>query len=104
MFAEEFSDDMAKQFEEAMKHMVGDDPNLVQQIEQLAAAAGNAGICPNLLKVYTATGNAGICFNLLKVYTLAGNAGICFNLLTIGNAGFCFNLLTTGNAGTLYLS
>lgn len=44
MFADEFSDDMAKQFEEAMKSMVGEDPELVSQIEKLAAAAGSAGI------------------------------------------------------------
>ena len=34
MFAEEFSDEMAKQFEDAMKNMVGDDPALVEQIEK----------------------------------------------------------------------
>jgi hypothetical protein len=44
MFAEEFSDEMAKQFEDAMKNMVGDDPALVEQIEKLASAAGNAGM------------------------------------------------------------
>lgn len=43
MFAEEFSDEMAKQFEEAMKSMAGGDTELVQQIEKLAAAAGGAG-------------------------------------------------------------
>lgn len=44
MFAEEFNDEMAKQFEDAMKNMVGDDPALVEQIEKLASAAGNAGM------------------------------------------------------------
>ena len=43
LFAEEFSDQMAKQFEESMKNFVGSDSNLMQQIEMLASSADNAG-------------------------------------------------------------
>ncbi|KAK3098695.1 hypothetical protein FSP39_022123 [Pinctada imbricata] len=43
MFAEEFSDEMARQFQEAMQGIVGNDANFMQQIEKLAEAAGKSG-------------------------------------------------------------
>jgi hypothetical protein len=43
MFAEEFSDEMAKQFQERMKNLMGEDPKLVEKIEKLAEAAGISG-------------------------------------------------------------
>lgn len=39
MFAEEFSDEMAKQFQETMKGLLGNDPKMKEQIEKLAEAA-----------------------------------------------------------------
>ncbi|OWF50473.1 peroxisomal biogenesis factor 19-like [Mizuhopecten yessoensis] len=43
MFAEEFSDEMSKQFEDAMKNLMGGDPALLQQIEKLSESADSAG-------------------------------------------------------------
>ncbi|XP_061193072.1 peroxisomal biogenesis factor 19-like [Saccostrea echinata] len=42
MFAEEFSDEMSKQFQETMKGLMGNDPRLMEQIEKLAEAAGQS--------------------------------------------------------------
>ena len=42
-FTEEFSDEMSKHFEEAMKSVMEDDPELLSQINKLAEAAGQAG-------------------------------------------------------------
>ncbi|XP_022323870.1 peroxisomal biogenesis factor 19-like [Crassostrea virginica] len=39
MFAEEFSDEMAKQFQETMKGLMGNDPKMMEQFEKLAEAA-----------------------------------------------------------------
>ncbi|XP_067674500.1 peroxisomal biogenesis factor 19-like [Haliotis asinina] len=41
--SEEVADEMANQFEEAMKAFMSQDPDMMQQIEKLAEAAGNAG-------------------------------------------------------------
>ncbi|XP_071095584.1 peroxisomal biogenesis factor 19-like [Haliotis cracherodii] len=41
--SEEVADEMANQFEEAMKAFMSQDPNMMQQIEKLADAAGSAG-------------------------------------------------------------
>ena len=43
MFAEEFSDEMSKQFQEAMRSVMEDDPEMLAEINRLAEAAGNAG-------------------------------------------------------------
>lgn len=45
MFAEEFSDEMAKQFQETMKGLLGNDPKMKEQIEKLAEAAEKTGMC-----------------------------------------------------------
>ncbi|KAH3704464.1 peroxisomal biogenesis factor 19-like [Dreissena polymorpha] len=45
-FTEQFSDEMAKEFERAMQGLLGNDPNMMQQIEKLAEAAGSAGDTP----------------------------------------------------------
>ncbi|XP_045210492.2 peroxisomal biogenesis factor 19-like [Mercenaria mercenaria] len=42
-FAEQFSDELSKEFEDAMKTFLADDPAMMQQIEKLADAAGCAG-------------------------------------------------------------
>ena len=42
-FAEQFSDELSKEFEDAMKNFLSDDPAMMQQIEKLAEAAGAAG-------------------------------------------------------------
>lgn len=44
MFAEEFSDEMAKQFQETMKGLMGNDPKMMEQFEKLAEAAEKSGI------------------------------------------------------------
>lgn len=44
MFAEEFSDEMAKQFQERMKGLLGNDPKMKEQIEKLAEAAEKTGM------------------------------------------------------------
>ena len=46
LLEEIFNDDFAnnqKQFEDAMKHMLGEDSDLVQHFEQLAKMAGQVG-------------------------------------------------------------
>ena len=45
LFAEEFSDELAKQFQDAMQGIVGNDQNFMEQIEKLAEAAGKSGQC-----------------------------------------------------------
>ncbi|XP_041373219.1 peroxisomal biogenesis factor 19-like [Gigantopelta aegis] len=42
-FSEEISDEMAKQFSEAMKSFMAQDPALMQQFEKLTTSAGRAG-------------------------------------------------------------
>ncbi|XP_033758546.1 peroxisomal biogenesis factor 19-like [Pecten maximus] len=55
MFAEEFSDEMAKQFEDAMKNFMGSDPGLMQQIEKLAESADSAGDSAEAQKEFAST-------------------------------------------------
>ena len=43
LFAEQFSDELAREFEDAMKGFLADDPKMMQEIEKLAEAAGNSG-------------------------------------------------------------
>ena len=43
MFTEEFSDEMSKHFEEAMRSVMEDDPEMLAQIHKLADAAEAAG-------------------------------------------------------------
>ena len=52
MFTEEFSEEMAKQFEDAMKSFMADDPSMLQQIEKMAEAAGSGGNCVDVLIIY----------------------------------------------------
>ncbi|XP_052805178.1 peroxisomal biogenesis factor 19-like [Mya arenaria] len=55
MFAEQFSDEMAREFEDAMKGLLSDDPNMMQQIEKLAEAAGNTDDNPEGQKEFGET-------------------------------------------------
>lgn len=50
-FTEELSDELAAQFEEAMKTFLSRDPHMMEQIEKLAEAAGSAGNSSVLLIV-----------------------------------------------------
>lgn len=43
VFSEDISEEMAKQFEDAIKTFMGDDPGLLQQMEKMAEAAGSSG-------------------------------------------------------------
>ncbi|WAR06677.1 PEX19-like protein [Mya arenaria] len=58
MFAEQFSDEMAREFEDAMKGLLSDDPNMMQQIEKLAEAAGNTGtgVEDDMMKMFSGLG------------------------------------------------
>ena len=42
-FTEQFSDDLAHEFEDAMKGFFSNDPGMLQQIEKMAEAAGTMG-------------------------------------------------------------
>lgn len=54
-FNEEFSDQLAAQFEEAMKSFLSQDPHMMEQIEKLAEAAGNAANSPEAQHQFAAT-------------------------------------------------
>lgn len=54
-FAEEFSDQLAAQFEQAMKSFLSQDPRMMEQIEKLAEAAGNAANSPEAQHQFAST-------------------------------------------------
>nr|KAG5706777.1 hypothetical protein BaRGS_007280 [Batillaria attramentaria] len=54
-FAEDFSDQLAAQFEEAMKSFLSQDPHMMEQIEKLAEAAGNAANSPESQQQFAST-------------------------------------------------
>ncbi|KAK7497144.1 hypothetical protein BaRGS_00011674 [Batillaria attramentaria] len=54
-FAEDFSDQLAAQFEEAMKSFLSQDPRMMEQIEKLAEAAGNAANSPESQQQFAST-------------------------------------------------
>lgn len=61
MFAEEFSDEMAKQFQETMKGLLGNDPKMKEQIEKLAEAAEKTGMWDfNVLSSFVGVGSASL--------------------------------------------
>lgn len=61
MFAEEFSDEMAKQFQETMKGLLGNDPKMKEQIEKLAEAAEKTGIfIVHVLSSFVGVGSASL--------------------------------------------